>query len=488
MSTPALFFIMDDADHAPVALGDLVQCNLTSGGAMGTYSYAASPAGYSLVDMQWSGGILYCILLNSGLYYISKFSDSAFSTPVVFPNPHGNHVFSAANLLNGWCVDRTSSPKIWVANLSDPRLYSIDPVSGSVVTDTLWPSALNQTFVSFSLRYVQVVAGDFIVAVTHAAGTSLPILGIFTLAGISSANVALSQSDSTGAAFTDGTSVMVFTNNISLGPSPYKFDINVINMVTFADTATTIRSLAGGAGQQNIADLDPILYDSGVNAVYVIDNGDISNPITTIRKEPADSIALSMPSSESIPEETHTAIGQDFQTDDVNQNMIIDGVSDASSNIVFRNFNPSTLATRADFNAPYEWINGDTSTDYESGGNPWIYAPYAGTPPPTFVGGRVISGTFQDPSGAPITNGTLTMRLNIDGLGAGSVGSQVAGLEFKLSLDSNGVIVGPPTVWANDALTPATVYLCRVYTAQGEPVCSFQATVPSGSGTYSITG
>ena len=135
------------------------------------------------------------------------------------------------------------------------------------------------------------------------------------------------------------------------------------------------------------------------------------------------------------------------------------------------NFSPS-------FNAAFEYLGIA------------VFMPSA-APPPAFVGGRVISGTFFDLSGEPISNGKLVMRLSTDGVGLGSgSGSQVTVAKFTLSLDVNGAIVGTPTVWANDVLSPSTTsYYYEVYTEQGQlALRGGIVTIPSGSGIFSITG
>ena len=76
--------------------------------------------------------------------------------------------------------------------------------------------------------------------------------------------------------------------------------------------------------------------------------------------------------------------------------------------------------------------------------------------------------TFQLPNGAPVANGSITVRLNTDGMVSGdSINTKFA----PIALDSNGVIAGSPVFWPNSEISPiGTYYIVIVYTAAGQEV------------------
>jgi hypothetical protein len=99
----------------------------------------------------------------------------------------------------------------------------------------------------------------------------------------------------------------------------------------------------------------------------------------------------------------------------------------------------------------------------------------------TLVSGFVFTGAlvaasynFQDPSGAPLANGTVTFRLSTDVM-AGSVQLSASRL-VKASLDSGGNLA--INLWPNNQMTPAgTVYIVKAYTALGQLVWEGELTV-----------
>lgn len=99
----------------------------------------------------------------------------------------------------------------------------------------------------------------------------------------------------------------------------------------------------------------------------------------------------------------------------------------------------------------------------------------------TLVSGFVFTGAlvaasynFQDPSGAPLANGTVTFRLSTDVM-AGSVQLSASRL-VKASLDSGGNLA--INLWPNNQMTPTgTVYIVKAYTALGQLVWEGELTV-----------
>ena len=104
-----------------------------------------------------------------------------------------------------------------------------------------------------------------------------------------------------------------------------------------------------------------------------------------------------------------------------------------------------------------------------------------GGPGATLVSGFVFTGAlvaasynFQDPSGAPLANGTVTFRLSTDVM-AGSVQLSASRL-VKASLDSGGNLA--INLWPNNQMTPTgTVYIVKAYTALGQLVWEGELTV-----------
>lgn len=97
---------------------------------------------------------------------------------------------------------------------------------------------------------------------------------------------------------------------------------------------------------------------------------------------------------------------------------------------------------------------------------------------------QIIGGAFQDAAGNALALGNMTLRLNQDAFVSGTQIS--AGFVINIPLDSNGNISGTVSVWPNDQLTPATVYLVIVYNAAGEIAWSNQQVIPSGVGSFDI--
>jgi len=98
-----------------------------------------------------------------------------------------------------------------------------------------------------------------------------------------------------------------------------------------------------------------------------------------------------------------------------------------------------------------------------------------------FKKANIVGGGFQDPSGNPLSNGWLVLRLshdsNITVLGAPN-GSQVAaGVAINLYLDTNGNLVANQYLWTNDSLSPSgSYYLLTAYNSNGVQVSAFPQT------------
>ena len=76
--------------------------------------------------------------------------------------------------------------------------------------------------------------------------------------------------------------------------------------------------------------------------------------------------------------------------------------------------------------------------------------------------------TFQNADGTPVANGTLQIRLNING----SVNdTQIQSNSTTVVLNVNGEVLFDPTFWPNAAISPAgTYYVLSVYSIQGQLV------------------
>lgn len=81
--------------------------------------------------------------------------------------------------------------------------------------------------------------------------------------------------------------------------------------------------------------------------------------------------------------------------------------------------------------------------------------------------GQPLAMTFKDSSDTPIANGTLTLRLNTDGMSADKQIS--AEVVVKIILDGSGSV--SQNITPNASISPAgTIYFAKVYTAQGQLV------------------
>ena len=87
-----------------------------------------------------------------------------------------------------------------------------------------------------------------------------------------------------------------------------------------------------------------------------------------------------------------------------------------------------------------------------------------------------VTVTFQDPSGTPIADGSVTFSLNIDISAAASDGPQIAaGRIVTATLDSSGSAT--VDLWPNDLISTGSVYFVEAFSAQGEPAWNGQMTV-----------
>lgn len=92
---------------------------------------------------------------------------------------------------------------------------------------------------------------------------------------------------------------------------------------------------------------------------------------------------------------------------------------------------------------------------------------------------QIVVLSFQDVLGNPLSNGSVTFRLNTDASAAVSGGPQIsAGRLVTAILDVNGSC--SVLLWPNDQLYPSgTVYFVRAYTATGVPAWSGEISVSS---------
>src|SRR5208282_6844498 len=97
---------------------------------------------------------------------------------------------------------------------------------------------------------------------------------------------------------------------------------------------------------------------------------------------------------------------------------------------------------------------------------------------------QIIGGAFQDCAGNPFVYGYLTFRLNSDArAGKFQINS---GRIVTVPLDANGNVQGAVYLWPNDQMTPDTVYILKVYSANGQMVMNTQVTIPSGTGSFDL--
>lgn len=72
------------------------------------------------------------------------------------------------------------------------------------------------------------------------------------------------------------------------------------------------------------------------------------------------------------------------------------------------------------------------------------------------------------PTGAPVANGYIGIRLNVNGV---VNNSQIKDSFIKCPLDSSGTVTGA-TFWKNSDIQPSgTYYIVLVFTSSGELVC-----------------
>lgn len=77
--------------------------------------------------------------------------------------------------------------------------------------------------------------------------------------------------------------------------------------------------------------------------------------------------------------------------------------------------------------------------------------------------------SFTNAEGDPLSFGYITVRLNTDA--RSDTNEQiVAGKSARIELDTNGAIVGSPSFWPTEELTPDTVYLLSTFTNAGQGV------------------
>lgn len=89
----------------------------------------------------------------------------------------------------------------------------------------------------------------------------------------------------------------------------------------------------------------------------------------------------------------------------------------------------------------------------------------------------LTGGGIQDSQGNPLSNGWLVWTLSHDSnltvLGSPNGTQVVSGVSTKMYLDQNGNILGSPTLWTNDLLTPSgSYYTVKAYNHAGLQVWS----------------
>jgi hypothetical protein len=88
-----------------------------------------------------------------------------------------------------------------------------------------------------------------------------------------------------------------------------------------------------------------------------------------------------------------------------------------------------------------------------------------------------VTLTFQDPSGQPLANGRVDIRLQVDISAATSGGPQVcAGRLVSVTLNGSGSAT--VLLWPNSSTFPAhSVYFVTAFTALGQPAWKGELTV-----------
>jgi hypothetical protein len=99
---------------------------------------------------------------------------------------------------------------------------------------------------------------------------------------------------------------------------------------------------------------------------------------------------------------------------------------------------------------------------------------------------QITGGNFQDSAGNLLDGGYMTFRLNTDVKVTGSNIQIQAGRIVTVPLGSGGSISGTVFLWPNSLLSPASVYIVKVYDANGVLAWNNQMTIPAGSGAFDI--
>jgi len=85
-----------------------------------------------------------------------------------------------------------------------------------------------------------------------------------------------------------------------------------------------------------------------------------------------------------------------------------------------------------------------------------------------YVKTRIYGGGFQNSSGAPLSNGWLTLRLSHDSNVSLPASQVVSGVVAKVALDNNGNVAGQFSVWTDDILNPSgSFYTVEAYSSAG---------------------
>lgn len=68
---------------------------------------------------------------------------------------------------------------------------------------------------------------------------------------------------------------------------------------------------------------------------------------------------------------------------------------------------------------------------------------------------QIFGGSFQDASGATLSNGWLLMVLSHDSNVTLPASQVVAGVPIRINLDNLGNVAGTQTIWTDDLLNPS---------------------------------
>lgn len=123
-----------------------------------------------------------------------------------------------------------------------------------------------------------------------------------------------------------------------------------------------------------------------------------------------------------------------------------------------------------------------TTLNQSFGLNLFTFSGLVVPPPPVPPISQVVLN-FQDPSGAPLANGSVQLRLTQDASAQFAGGPQIAaGRVVTVQLDSTGT--GIANIRPTEGLLPSVTYQAQAFTAQGQPVWRGNLTIGLNQPSY----